>query len=156
MTHKRLVVGTAQPPMPVYANNGKRDLHSNVQGSLMTSMLVQSRHFAARLQQCKCFYCGAPMWVDNVANFAAVHGLSTRQAAWLQCTAEHLRAKHVGGTASRSNIVAACKYCNLHRHRSKFAPDPLQYKSRVLKRVAQGKWFTGIQRFQSQRARNDA
>lgn len=74
------------------------------------------------------------------------NGLSTRQAAWLQCTAEHLRAEHVGGTASRSNIVAACKYCNLHRHRSKFAPDPLQYKSRVLKRIAQGKWFTGIQR----------
>ncbi|WP_255357719.1 HNH endonuclease [Rhodanobacter sp. Root627] len=81
------------------------------------------------------------MWSNNVVSFAAKYGLSRRQALQLQCTAEHLIPRSMGGTASSVNIVAACAFCNHKRHARLTAPEPEAYKQFVQQRVRRGRWL---------------
>lgn len=51
---------------------------------------------AFEAQQGRCYYCGQPMWLSDPEQFAEAHGIPLKQAALLQCTAEHLRARWSG------------------------------------------------------------
>ncbi|WP_108883212.1 restriction endonuclease [Anderseniella sp. Alg231-50] len=93
-----------------------------------------------------CYYCGQPMWLRNALEFAKRFGLSCRQAAQFRCTAEHLTARQDQGGNGHRNIVAACLYCNGHRHRKNKPPAPAQFRSYVRRRLAHGKWHGFINR----------
>jgi 5-methylcytosine-specific restriction endonuclease McrA len=80
------------------------------------------------------------MWADGAADFAKRHGISWKEARRFQCTAEHLIPLSDGGTSRQNNVVAACRYCNQHRHKLTPAPDPAIYRKRVERRVAKGCW----------------
>ena len=103
--------------------------------------LYRARSAAFRRQAGRCFYCGVLMWLDDGASFAARHGLPRGITRWLQCTAEHLRARRDGGPDSPGNVVAACHCCNLRRHKGrKVAPTPESYRSLVRKRISRKRW----------------
>lgn len=87
-----------------------------------------------------CCYCGKPMWLSGLAEFATQNGYSLAQARLLQCTAEHLQARRDGGHDSPSNIAAACRYCNNKRHMRKRDLSPEQYREFVLGRLRKGGW----------------
>ncbi|MFT3791625.1 MAG: HNH endonuclease [Rudaea sp.] len=63
--------------------------------------IIHLRRKAANRQGRRCYYCKR---------------LMTSQSQ-LRCTAEHLVARADHGKNSKSNIVAACKFCNAMRHR---------------------------------------
>lgn len=106
----------------------------------MRKSLVRPRTIAYTRQSGRCFYCDLPMWTDNPANFASTHGLSVAQVRRLQCTGEHLQAHQDGGGNDQSNIVAACLWCNLQRHRRKNPPPPDRFKALVSSRINKGRW----------------
>lgn len=87
-----------------------------------------------------CIYCNKPMWTFDVEGYAFHHSVSVKQASWFQCTGEHLVAHSDGGPANRSNIVAACKFCNVKRHKRKRPRDPVAYASFVKRRLEKGCW----------------
>ncbi|WP_413782796.1 HNH endonuclease [Thalassovita sp.] len=81
------------------------------------------------------------MWSGSSENFRKVHSISERKARWFQCTAEHLLAVSSGGPTSSSNVVAACKFCNSRRHRTKQVLAPNAYRQKVLNRMERGRWM---------------
>jgi len=109
-------------------------------GLLMPSTLARRRSRAFQLQSGHCFYCCCPMWEQSMEVFAATFHLSTRQARHLRCTAEHLHARVDGGGDSQSNIVAACQFCNVQRHRRKAARDAARHKGHVDRLMARKRW----------------
>lgn len=111
-----------------------------LQEPFVSNTLARFRAAAFALQGGRCFYCKQPMWLSHPEAFAARHGLTFRQVRWLQATAEHLHARKDGGSQSASNIVAACRLCNLRRHARKAAPCPQDYERLVMTRMAQGRW----------------
>lgn len=106
----------------------------------MATALVSSRSHAHSTQSGRCIYCGAPMWSQSPEQFASRHGISLADARRFQLTAEHLIARSEGGSDAKSNIAAACLYCNHKRHQRKTPPDPLAYQALVQRRIAKGKW----------------
>lgn len=106
----------------------------------MPSPLVRPRAHAFSHQSGRCFYCGMPMWDGNPLEFANEHGITLGQAKRLQCTGEHLVARQDGGSTARSNIVAACRFCNEVRHRRKTPLPPERYMLLVRKRMKLGRW----------------
>ena len=106
----------------------------------MRKSLVRPRTIAYARQSGRCYYCGFPMWSDSPTDFASTYGLSLAHSRLLQCTGEHLQAHKDGGSSAHSNIVAACLWCNLQRHRSKNPPSPDSYKAYVSKRISKGRW----------------
>ncbi len=82
------------------------------------------------------------MWSADPKQFAAESLMSVGTAARFQCTAEHLIARCDGGTDSRKNIVAACRFCNATRHENRRKPpSPMEYEIHVQKRSKRGKWL---------------
>jgi hypothetical protein len=67
-----------------------------------------------------------------------------RQTRHLRCTAEHLKARADGGSDRSDNIVAACIYCNLRRHRPRSPLSPPEYQAHVRRRMQQGKWLAAV------------
>jgi hypothetical protein len=110
----------------------------------MTASLNRARTRAAVSQEHRCYYCGLPMWDRDSDDFASEHSITKRQAALLRCTAEHLTARSDGGTNARVNVVAACAYCNSHRHRARQPLDPVRYRERVAGRMKRGRWLAGV------------
>ncbi len=102
--------------------------------------LKSPRQKAFKVQQGLCYYCHQPMWSTEPKSFAKRFGLSLSQAQQMQCTGEHLVAHTQGGSALQENIVAACKYCNKHRHQLKITPPPEQFEKYVSRRLSRGKW----------------
>ena len=76
----------------------------------MPQSLSKSRSLAYKRQKGRCYYCRAPIWLENLADFAAKYKITDRQAVRFQCTTEHLKARQDGGTNTRENIVAACRF----------------------------------------------
>jgi 5-methylcytosine-specific restriction endonuclease McrA len=107
----------------------------------MPNSLVSSRHVAFLRQGERCYYCNCPMWEASPGVFAVCWRVTLRQAVWLQCTAEHVVPKSVGGNAGRANIVAACRYCNQGRHKAKLPLDAPTLRTRVRRLVAKGRWL---------------
>lgn len=102
--------------------------------------LVKPRSNAFINQSGLCFYCGHPMWSEDPNGFAKKHKVTLGQARRFQCTGEHLKAHKDGGSATQTNIVAACWFCNQKRHQRKNPPYPDQYKKFVHQRLSQGRW----------------
>ncbi len=98
------------------------------------------RERRAHEQHRRCYYCGFPMWSKQPDGFARHFGISLKEAERFRCTAEHLRARCDGGTSSRYNIVAACWFCNSHRHLRAVALQPDRSRELVQKRVAKFAW----------------
>lgn len=112
---------------------------STSMGALMTRLnRLRQRAFTA--QQGRCYYCRAPMWLTHPIEVFADRLLSQAVARYLKCTAEHLTPVSKGGKDEPGNIVAACEYCNQHRHRAKHVLSPERYARYVRKRVALGRW----------------
>ena len=88
----------------------------------------------------RCFYCELPMWVQGNEDKEEASGNPWQ----LQCTAEHLTARCEGGLNSRNNIVAACRFCNSRRHRSKNPRSAELHRAFVKRRMAAGRWLTGL------------
>jgi len=102
--------------------------------------LVRRRHHAYLAQMGRCYYCGLPMWEDDLESFCRDNNISPSQAVHLRCTAEHLLARQDGGRDAADNIVAACQWCNQGRHRRKEPPEPPVYRHLVHKRLRAGRW----------------
>ena len=104
--------------------------------------LTSPRKAAYKSQKGRCYYCNTPMWEgeESAPKFAQKHGLKAGRLRLLRCTGEHLLAHSDGGVASRKNIVAACDFCNTHRHRPKTPLSPSKYKKHVEKRISKGAW----------------
>ncbi|TKS53653.1 restriction endonuclease [Luteimonas yindakuii] len=100
------------------------------------------RSVAFHAQGGRCYYCSQPMWLSDHVSFAQRHRISTAQARQLQCTAEHLQPKATGGTLCRSNVVAACLFCNRTRGKVSPAPEPQKFRQRVRARCNSGKWHS--------------
>lgn len=117
------------------------DKNSKHQGcEIMRSQLIKNRNAAMKKQTGLCYYCRQPMWVDDIEAFCKRFSMSHKRALWHQCTAEHLRAQCDGGTDKRDNIVAACRFCNGHRHRTKTPLTPDRHLIKVRCRLALGRW----------------
>ena len=107
--------------------------------------IIQRNRQQAFLAQSKlCYYCNQPMWDKDINSFITQYQVKPTSAKFLQCTAEHLTARKDGGKNIRTNIVAACKYCNHTRHKSKNALSPAEYKNRVRKLLSKNKWHQTV------------
>lgn len=93
-----------------------------------------------REQSGRCYYCGFPMWERRCQKFAALHGISLKDAARFKSTAEHMLAQADGGTSRRDNIVATCQFCNQNRHHCKKPQSAIRYRQRVQRQVARRSW----------------
>ena len=89
--------------------------------------LVNQRSLAFSDQNGYCYYCRQPMWNKNALELTSKYRITAKQATLLRCTGEHLVARKDGGSAARCNIVAACKFCNEHRHRRQDDIAPPKY-----------------------------
>ena len=108
----------------------------------MPNSLSRIRQRAAEHQKYRCYYCCLPVWCNTPDLFILTYGITKAQALQLQCTAEHLVPKNNGGTNSRSNIVAACWYCNHKRHARLQPLNPSAYKHYVQQRISKGRWLS--------------
>lgn len=98
------------------------------------------RDASFRNQGGRCYYCQMPMWRDDPTAFAETNALSPALARRFQATAEHLKPRSEGGGDTFENVVAACLYCNMHRHRSRTPLPSDKYLRKVRQRVASHRW----------------
>jgi hypothetical protein len=106
----------------------------------MTTKLVRLRQSAFVVQSGLCYYCDLPMWEGDRELFALAYNIKPTRAQPLICTAEHLEARRDGGNDTPENIVAACRFCNVNRHRRKKAPSPGAFRQFVQRRLSKGRW----------------
>lgn len=106
----------------------------------MITSLAHPRSIAFSRQSGHCFYCNLPMWQCDPSEFIKKYNISVRQAMRLRCTGEHLKARCIGGTASQTNIVAACFFCNHTRHKSKRPLCPGDFKKRIRRLMNAKRW----------------
>jgi hypothetical protein len=104
--------------------------------------LKSLRQSAFHAQRGHCYYCAGAMWLSSPSEL----GLRTKSSRPYQCTGEHLQARQDGGGNIKSNIVAACLYCNAHRHRVKKPLTPEDYRAYVRKRVSMGRWYPTLRK----------
>lgn len=107
----------------------------------MSNTIAKFRLEAFHNQKGLCFYCKSRMWLTDIGSFANKHAIPKATAVRFQCTAEHLTARCEGGKTNKSNIVAACRFCNTKRHQRKNPPDPDQYLTYIKKQLGRGKWL---------------
>lgn len=131
-------IGLRDAPMPALSRDGHRG-HLQTE-SPMSKTLYRSREQAYHAQGGKCYYCRCVMWLRCPDELPMRYGITAKQARSLQCTAEHVIARCDGGSDFPENIVAACRRCNLMRHKLKSPPSSDDYRSRVRSRLAQGRW----------------
>lgn len=106
----------------------------------MHNNIARHRHNSYIAQSGRCYYCDCPMWENNPELFARSNNISLPQARWLQCSAEHLKARKDGGNDEAANIVAACLWCNRKRHCRKLDVNPQAFRRLVKRRVRKGLW----------------
>lgn len=102
--------------------------------------LQKLRMQAFKRQSGRCFYCRMPIWHTDPMRFAHRYGISLAASRQFRCTAEHLHARSDGGSDTEVNVVAACLFCNGHRHRTRVPLSPELFLARVRRRVAAGRW----------------
>lgn len=86
------------------------------------------------------------MWSGAVDEIASATGLNMRDAAAVQCTAEHLVARKDGGRQG-ANIVAAHARCNHSRHVGGANLTPPKQAARLKKQLLNGGlWSTAVLR----------
>ena len=128
--------------MPEYPQSGWSGLHPNCEAPMSQSIpRLRARAFIA--QNTRCYYCDLPMCNDpDARGFSLAYGILGKRLRQYRCTAEHLKARCDGGTAS--NVVAACRHCNLTRHRRRNPPDPNQW--RIIQRQRSHRRWSGTLR----------
>ena len=127
--------------VPGFSRRSSRGSVSRTGVLTVTRSVSRLRFKAFHRQAGRCYYCGVQMWLGDVADFAVRHRLSRGVARWLQCTAEHLKPRSDGGRDSAQNIVAACSYCNLRRHKGRAdAPTPDAYRHLIQLRLSRRRW----------------
>lgn len=102
--------------------------------------LKKLRSIAYSKQKGCCYYCEQPMWTDDPLELSSKYELPLSKLKRLKCTGEHLVPFKDGGSSTKKNIVAACLYCNQHRHRRKTNSTPKQFEKIVLHRLRHGGW----------------
>lgn len=108
---------------------------------LVSRKTAQSlRNRAFQDQKGRCFYCSAMMWLSAPEHFSREFGISIRAAYRFQCTAEHLIARRDGGRDTKENVVAACRFCNLARHKRAKPPAPERYRAIVQGHLERRRW----------------
>lgn len=123
------------------AVHGANQLTGDIKlAGLRRTSLKKPRLKAFHSQSGKCYYCQQPIWIEGPEKYAAMYGISLRQASLMMCTGEHLIAHKDGGSSGLDNIVAACHYCNIKRHTRKKDLSPIEYKLYVSKRLHKGRW----------------
>lgn len=112
----------------------------------MPKSFIRSRSLAFIRQQGRCYYCGSPMWAVDVKVFATRYRITVSQAEQFQCTGEHLVALQDGGNNRETNVVAACLFCNRHRHHHRpcNAPQAEAYKHLVGRQMRKKRWFGAL------------
>ena len=95
--------------------------------------IIHLRRLAAKRQEHRCYYCNCVMG----------------KQPQLRCTAEHLVARAQQGKISKSNIVAACKFCNSMRHRLFGHLAVAEYAQKVRDLVRFNKWHEQHQAWKS-------
>lgn len=106
----------------------------------MPTKLVRYRRSAYVAQSGYCFYCEMRMWDNDLKSFSLAYNIKPSLAKMLKCTAEHLKARKVGGNDCPQNIVAACFICNSRRHRRKRDLSPDAYRQLVQEKLSKGRW----------------
>ena len=106
----------------------------------MSHSLKKIRARAFDSQEGKCFYCKFPMWLVDPCVHPLWATTSARALHRLQCTAEHKVARMDGGSNTRRNVVAACRFCNHSRHRRRQPLSSKRFKKLVASRIRNGKW----------------
>jgi 5-methylcytosine-specific restriction endonuclease McrA len=106
----------------------------------MSKKLSFIRKSAYSRQLGLCYYCKMPMWQGCSRSFQERYNLSPVQASRFMCTAEHLLARQDGGRDLVTNIVAACVYCNQHRHMRPIPLEPPLYEKLVTNRIKRNRW----------------
>lgn len=114
--------------------------HFSNEEPFMSKVISKNRLLAFKKQEGRCFYCGAPMWLENKREFAAKHRITKKLAKRLRCTAEHLNARKDGGNNNRENIAAACLYCNSTRHQASEALSHNEYRKHVMRLCRCHEW----------------
>lgn len=97
----------------------------------------------AELQGGKCFYCEGEMWIpswEKKEDACRRLNIDMRTLSHREITREHLHRETDGGTRERTNMVAACGFCNTTRGSAR--PD--DHKIRMMALAAQGKHPTSI------------
>ncbi|WP_342068765.1 HNH endonuclease [Yoonia algicola] len=97
---------------------------------------------AANAQKWRCYYCDYPIWDKDHEEFAKTYALKDGPLRLLRATAEHLIARCDGGADTQDNIVAACDHCNKTRHKAKVPLSPLEFRAKVRRRLAKGRWHS--------------
>ncbi|RWN24705.1 MAG: hypothetical protein E5Y88_21605 [Mesorhizobium sp.] len=105
-----------------------------------SNKLAKLRTVQAKKQNWRCFYCGFQMWDGDPTLFSERYHLPVGSLNRFRCTAEHLNPRMDGGEDRQENLVAACKFCNLTRHRMGKVLSPATYQRHVRKRVTARKW----------------
>jgi hypothetical protein len=108
----------------------------------MPTSIAKHRRAAFARQNGRCHYCDFPMWLEDPSELSVTIALADRDAARLQCTAEHLVARQDGGGDGADNIVAACRFCNAARHPLSSPPAPAKYRHCVLRQLDAGGWHS--------------
>jgi HNH endonuclease len=117
---------------PLIPSPGDTGLHS-YWSLVMSIQILRSRDTAFQRQHGRCYYCDFPMWRQSLVSVPA-------ELRRFECTAEHLVPASQGGEEDEGNIVAACRFCNQTRHKSKHALAPPKYREHVQKRLWKGRW----------------
>ncbi|NCP12504.1 MAG: HNH endonuclease [Sphingomonadales bacterium] len=104
------------------------------------------RNSRIRQQSGNCYYCCQPIWHCELSDFSSRHGITRKKATLLKATAEHLVPRSEGGLDAFHNIVAACWFCNVSRHRAKQPLSPDAYGKKVRARLAKGRWHGFVAR----------
>lgn len=99
------------------------------------------RTLAFHAQQGRCYYCRAPMWLNDPDSFRRIYGCTAGQLPSLRATAEHIVARCDGGKNTQANIVAAHCLCNRRRHQPKTPLPADRYLARVSRGMADKKWL---------------
>ncbi|MBL8385063.1 MAG: HNH endonuclease [Burkholderiales bacterium] len=106
----------------------------------MNKQFKRSRAHAFHRQNRRCYYCGKLMWLRRPRRFAEETGLPPNEVCLYKCTGEHFKPRSQGGTCSRTNIAAACRFCNQARHSLRDPPPPKLYREIVRHLSARGEW----------------
>ena len=110
----------------------------------MAHNIAKKRQQCAMQQGFRCYYCQSPIWEHDPDTFCRRFGITAGQVPFFRSTAEHLLARQDGGTDAASNLVAACHFCNGHRHRTPNPKPPERYLHHVRRRMARGKWLAPL------------
>ena len=134
-------VATDRCALPELFPVGTTGLLFSYKESGMSQPIKSKRLRAYNSQHGKCYYCGIRMWLDDPHEVRQNRRVPLRALSQMRCTAEHLHARSDGGSDKRSNIVAACLFCNRNRHRMKRPMDAAKYREFVKKRIRKKRWY---------------